>query len=158
LDSNLQSFMKIFVLLLFLACAMAACNCMTKKQAVQDNSLQLWMFASVICVWSLLMLVLFKIVSSLMQKIAVVFYLELSWSLEVWIYPPWRCSLCFIPAARLLQQYNLGLHYGILCHSASALLFCFIPVCPFQSFIMKMLMLFCMCWKSCHWIVWNMKL
>jgi len=42
--------MKIFVLLIFLACAMAACNRMTKKQAVQVKSLQVWMYASVICV------------------------------------------------------------------------------------------------------------
>jgi len=150
--------MKLFVLLLFLACAMAACNCMAKKQVVQDKSLQVWMFASVIRVWSLLMLVLLEIVTSLMQKIAVVFHLELSRSVEVWIYPPWRCSESFIPAARLLQQYNLGLHSGILYHSASALLFCFVPVCPYQSFTMKMLMLFFICWKSCHWIVCKMKL
>jgi hypothetical protein len=149
--------MKIFVLLLFLAYAMAACNWMMKKQAVQDKSLQVWMFASVIWVWLLLMLVLLEIVS-FMQKIAVVFHLELSRSLEVWIYPPWRCSVSFIPAARLSQQYNLGLHSGVLCHSASALLFCFIPVCPFQYFTMKMLMLFFICSKSCHWIVCKMKL
>lgn len=43
-------FYEDFVLLLFLVCAMAACNCMTKKLDVQDKSLQVWMFASVICV------------------------------------------------------------------------------------------------------------
>jgi len=51
------------------------------------------MYASVICVcvcvcvWSLLMVVLLEIVTSLMQKIALVFHLELSQSLELWIYP-----------------------------------------------------------------------
>ena len=149
--------MKIFVLLLFLAWAMAAFNHMTKKQAMQDIFLQVWMFASVICVLSLLMLVLLQTVSSLMQKIAVVFYLELSWYMEVWIYPPLRCLVCFVPASRLSQQHNLGLHPGIVCHSASALLFCFFPVCTFQSFTIKMLMLLFMCSKICNCIVWKMK-
>jgi len=96
------------------------------------------------------MLLLLEIVSSLIQKLAVVFHLELGQSLEVWIYPHGRCSVCFIPASGLSQQYNLGLHSRILYRSASALLFCFIPVCPFQSFSMKMLMLFFMCSKICH--------
>jgi hypothetical protein len=99
-----------------------------------------------------LMLVLLEIVSFLIQKIVLVFHLELRRFLEERIYPPRRCSVFFIPAFMLLQRYSLGLHSGILCHSALALHFCFIPVYTFQSSTMKMqtLMHFFICTKSCH--------